>query len=155
MSTLRDPNLALIIQRGMDDTDRGVRGVALSNLNKIEISKNQLPSIVNPIFEKGSLTEQQQLLQSMGKMKSDNTSDIFEDLIQKMVGGKLEIGIKLDLIEAVEASKSDKLVAKLDALKTKGTLTDEFKEALLEVTYKWEMAFLIAIQRFNVCVVIM
>ena len=130
LATLNDPNLALIIQRGMDDSDRGVRGVALSNLNKIEISKNQLPSIVNTIFEKGSMPEQQQLLQSMGKMKSENTSDIFEDLIQKMVGGKLENGIKLDLMEAVEASKSDKLVAKLDALKTKGTLTDEFKEAL-------------------------
>jgi len=130
LAALNDPNLALIIQRGMDDSDRGVRGVALSNLNKIEISKSQLPSIVNTIFEKGSMTEQQQLLQSMGKMKSENTSDIFEDLIQKMVGGKLVDGIKLDLMEAVEASRSDKLVAKLDALKTKGTLTDEFKEAL-------------------------
>jgi len=130
LATLNDPNLALIIQKGMDDSDRGVRGVALSNLNKIEIPKSQLPSIVNIIFEKGSMPEQQQLLQSMGKMKSENTSDIFEDLIQKMVGGKLDNGIKLDLMEAVEASKSDKLVAKLDALKTKGTLTDEFKEAL-------------------------
>ena len=130
LANLNDPNLALIIQKGMDDADRGVRGVALSNLNKIEISKNQLPNIVNTIFEKGSMPEQQQLLQSMGKMKTENTSDIFEDLIQKMVGGKLENGIKLDLMEAVEATKSDKLVAKLDALKTKGTLTDEFKEAL-------------------------
>jgi len=69
-------------------------------------------------------------LQSMGKMKAENTIDIFEDLIQKMMVGKLPDGIKLDLMEAVEATKSDKLVAKLDALKTKGTLTDEFKEAL-------------------------
>ena len=130
LATLNDPNLALILQKGMDDSDRGVRGVALGNLNKIEISKIQLPSLINPIFEKGSILEQQQLLQSMGKMKSENTSAIFEDLIQKMMGGKLADGIKLDLMEAVEATKSAKLVAKLDALKTKGTLTDEFKEAL-------------------------
>jgi putative heme-binding domain-containing protein len=66
----------------------------------------------------------------MGKMNVANTSDILNDLIDKMVGAKLPSGIKLDLMEAVEATKSEKLIAKLDALKTKGTLTDEYKEAL-------------------------
>jgi len=47
-----------------------------------------------------------------------------------MVDNQLPTGIKLDLMEAVEASNEEKLVAKLDALKVKGTLTDEFKEAL-------------------------
>jgi putative heme-binding domain-containing protein len=47
-----------------------------------------------------------------------------------MVDNKLPAGIKLDLMEAVEATKSEMLVAKLDALKTKGTLTDEYKDAL-------------------------
>jgi putative heme-binding domain-containing protein len=130
LTALNDPNLSLIIQKGMDDVDRGVRGVSLGSLNKIEISKTDLPNITNPIFEKGSLTEQQQLLQAIGKMNVANTSDILNDLIDRMVGDKLPSGIKLDLMEAVEASKSDKLIAKLDALKTKGTLTDEFKEAL-------------------------
>jgi putative heme-binding domain-containing protein len=130
LTALNDPNLSLIIQKGMDDADRGVRGVSLGSLNKIEISKTDLPNITNPIFEKGSLPEQQQLLQAIGKMNIANTSDILNDLIDRMVGDKLPSGIKLDLMEAVEASKSDKLIAKLDALKTKGTLTDEFKEAL-------------------------
>ena len=47
-----------------------------------------------------------------------------------MVDNKLPVGVKLDLMEAVEATNEEKLVAKLDALKVKGTLTDEFKEAL-------------------------
>jgi putative heme-binding domain-containing protein len=33
-------------------------------------------------------------------------------------------------MEAVEATNEEKLIAKLDALKVKGTLTDEYKEAL-------------------------
>ncbi len=130
LTVLNDPNLSLILQKGMDDADRVVRGAALGNLNKIVISKTDLPNITNPIFEKGSLPEQQQLLQAMGKMNVANTSDILNDLIDKMVGAKLPSGIKLDLMEAVEATKSEKLIAKLDALKTKGTLTDEYKEAL-------------------------
>jgi putative heme-binding domain-containing protein len=99
-------------------------------LDKIAISKNQLPGIINPIFEKGSVPEQQQLLQSIAKMPADHTQDVLADLIARMVDNKLPAGIKLDLMEAVEATKSEMLVAKLDALKTKGTLTDEYKDAL-------------------------
>ena len=63
-------------------------------------------------------------------MKPANTSAILSELIDKMVDNKLPTGIKLDLMEAVEATNEEKLVAKLDALKTKGTLTDEYKDAL-------------------------
>jgi putative heme-binding domain-containing protein len=130
LAELQTPQLGTILEKGISDEDKNVRGIALSNLNKIELSASELPAITKPIFEKGSLTEQQFLLQSMAKMKPANTSAIFADLIQKMVDNQLPTGIKLDLMEAVEASNEEKLVAKLDALKVKGTLTDEFKEAL-------------------------
>lgn len=130
LAELQTPQLGSILEKGISDEDKNVRGIALSNLNKIELSEAELPAITKPIFEKGSLTEQQSLLQSMAKMKPANTSAILADLIQKMVDNQLPSGIKLDLMEAVEASNEEKLVAKLDALKVKGTLTDEFKEAL-------------------------
>jgi putative heme-binding domain-containing protein len=127
---LKDANLPLLIQKGMEDPDRSVRSLAMGSLDKIEISKAQLPGMVNPIFDKGTENEQQQVLQSMAKMNPANTSEVLQDLIARMLQGKLAAGIKLDLMEAVEATKEEKLVAQLDALKTKGTLTDEFKEAL-------------------------
>ena len=130
LAEINTSKLAYILEKGIADTSKLVRGIALSNLNKIELSATELPAITKPIFEKGSLTEQQSLLQSMAKMKPANTSAILADLIQKMVDNQLPTGIKLDLMEAVEASNEEKLVAKLDALKVKGTLTDEFKEAL-------------------------
>lgn len=130
LAELKTAALASILEKGIGDEDKNVRGIALSNLNKIELSATELPAITKPIFEKGSQSEQQSLLQSMAKMKPANTSAILADLIQKMVDNQLPTGIKLDLIEAVEASNEEKLVAKLDALKVKGTLTDEFKEAL-------------------------
>jgi putative heme-binding domain-containing protein len=130
LADLNTPKLAFILEKGMNDTSKIVRGIALSNLNKIEISASQLPAITKPIFDKGSQSEQQALLQSMSKMKPANTSAILADLIEKMVDNKLPTGIKLDLMEAVEATNEEKLIAKLDALKVKGTLTDEYKEAL-------------------------
>jgi len=130
LTDLNSPKLASLLEKGMNDEDKNVRGIALSNLNKIEIAASQLPAITKPIFDKGSQSEQQALLQSMAKMKPTNTSAILADLIEKMVDNKLPTGIKLDLMEAVEASNEQKLIAKLDALKVKGTLTDEYKEAL-------------------------
>jgi len=130
LTALNDVNLPLLLQKGIEDVDRNVRAQALGSLDKISIPKAQLPGIVNPIFEKGSLPEQQQLLQSIAKMPVDNTQEVLSDLIERMVANKLPAGIRLDLIEAVEATQAEKLVAKLDALKTKGTLTDEYKDAL-------------------------
>jgi putative heme-binding domain-containing protein len=130
LAALNTPKLAAMLEKGMNDEDKNVRGIALSNLNKIELGATELPAITKPIFEKGSQSEQQALLQSMAKMKPANTSAILSELIDKMVDNKLPTGIKLDLMEAVEATNEEKLVAKLDALKVKGTLTDEYKEAL-------------------------
>jgi putative heme-binding domain-containing protein len=130
LAVLQTPLLGTILEKGISDEDKNVRGIALSNLNRIELSATELPAITKPIFERGSLTEQQSLLQSMAKMKPANTSAILTDLIQKMVDNQLPTGIKLDLMEAVEATNEEKLVAKLDALKVKGSLTDEFREAL-------------------------
>lgn len=127
---MKDMNLPLLIQKGMEDSSRIVRSLAMGSLDKIAISKAQLPTIVQPIFEKGTVIEQQQVLQSMAKMDPANTTDVLQDLIARMLQSKLPAGIKLDLMEAVEATKEAKLVAQLDALRTKGTLTDEFKEAL-------------------------
>ncbi|MEY4273489.1 MAG: hypothetical protein RL638_437 [Bacteroidota bacterium] len=130
LTALNDVNLPLLLQKGIEDVDRNVRAQALGSLDKISIPKAQLPGIVNPIFEKGSLPEQQQLLQSIAKMPVDNSQEVLADLIERMVANKLPAGIRLDLIEAVEATQAEKLVAKLDALKTKGTLTDEYKDTL-------------------------
>jgi putative heme-binding domain-containing protein len=130
LTALQDVNLPLLLQKGMEDVDRNVRALALGSLDKITISKNQLGALVSPIFEKGSVPEQQQLLQSIAKMPAENTQDVLADLITRMVDNKLPAGIKLDLVEAAEATKSESLIAKLDALKTKGSLTDEYKDAL-------------------------
>ncbi len=127
---IKDSNLPYLLQKGIEDVDRNVRAMAMGSLDKITIPKNQLQGIVNPILEKGSVVEQQQLIQSIAKMPAANTQEVLADLIARMVDNKLPAGIKLDLMEAVEATQSEQLIAKLDALKTKGTLTDEFKDAL-------------------------
>nr|MCU0325042.1 c-type cytochrome [Spirosomataceae bacterium] len=131
LSSLNYSKIEDVIKFGMEDKDRNVRTAAIGLLNKLNISKEALPAIVNPVFEKGSIQEQQQLLKTLGSMPADNTRVVLEDLVVKMIGDKLQPEVKLDLIEAVESTKKDDLIAKLEPIRGKGTETDSFKEALL------------------------
>ncbi len=133
IATLADLNyegIADVVKWGMEDQDRNVRTTAIGLLGKLKISKDNVPSLVNPIFEKGSFQEQQQVIRVLGEMPIDNTRVVFDDLIQRMSNEKLSANVKLDLIEAVENTKDASLIQKLEPLKGKGSETDQFKEAL-------------------------
>lgn len=128
---LNDPNISILVQKGIDDTDKNVRSTALGSLNKINIDEKQLPGIIEPILANGSLGEKQSTLQSLGKIPAAKTEKTFSDLIDRMVKKELPKEIKLDLVEAVMQSNNEKLIAKLDALKTNsGSPMDEFMDAL-------------------------
>ena len=130
LAKLNDGGIEKRIQRAIEDKDRVVRATALGLLNKVKVSKEALPTIVNPVFATGTISEQQQLLKVMGGMPVDNTRVVFEDLLAKMQAEKLSATVKLDLIEAIEATKSEALIAQTEVLKAKGTETDSFKETL-------------------------
>ena len=53
-----------------------------------------------------------------------------EDLINQMAGKKLSPGVKLDLIEAVDSTHSEKLIAKLTPLRSAGNDAESFAETL-------------------------
>jgi quinoprotein glucose dehydrogenase len=130
LASLRYAGIEEIIKFGMEDSDKNVRTTAISLLDKLSISKAALSQIVNPIFEKGSIQEQQQLLKTLGGMPADNTRVVLEELMMKMKDGKLQPDVKLDLIEAVESTKKDDLIAKLEPLRSTGSETATFKETL-------------------------
>lgn len=136
LASLNYDGIEDVVKLGMDDKDRNVRTVSIGLLNKLKFSKEGLPSIINPIFDKGSTQEQQQLLKVLGEMPVDNTRVVFEDLISKMVAEKLTSHIKLDLMESVETTKDANLLSKLEALKSKGSETDQFKETLLGGSFR-------------------
>ncbi|MDJ1486257.1 HEAT repeat domain-containing protein [Cytophagaceae bacterium YF14B1] len=131
LADLNYAGIEQVIKLGMEDKEGAVRTSAISLLTKLKTNKENLPSIVNPIFEKGSFREQQQMLKVLGEMPVDNTRVVFEDLIHRMVTEKLSANVKLDLIESVEGTKDENLIQKLEPLKGKGSETEQFKEALL------------------------
>ncbi len=127
---LKDDKIESVIKFGMNDKDGAVRTTSIGLLSELEISKENLPGIVGPIFAKGTIQEQQQMLRVLGEMPIEKTEPVLEDLINQMAGKKLSPGVKLDLIEAVDSTHSEKLIAKLTPLRSAGNDAESFAETL-------------------------
>ena len=127
---LKYEKIESIIRKGMEDKDGSVRAVAVGLLSELDITKENLPSIVKPIFQNGTVEEQQQLLKVLGEMPVEKSEPVLEGLIDQLAAKKLPQTIALDLIEAVDSTHSEKLIAKLSPLRSTGNKADDFKEAL-------------------------
>jgi quinoprotein glucose dehydrogenase len=123
-------NIESVIKRGMNDRDGAVRTTSIGLLNELNISKENLPGIVEPIFAKGSVQEQQQMLRVLGEIPIEKSEPVLEKLISQMAGKKLSPALSLDLIEAVDSTHSEKLISKLAPLRSQGNDAESFSETL-------------------------
>ncbi len=115
---------------GMQDSDQQVRATALGLIPQMDISKEKLPAIVNPIFKKGSIREQQELLGVLGKLPLEKSGNVLEKLIAQANANQLDERIILDLTEAVKATDSENLMAQLNAPKDSGDPLAAYEETL-------------------------
>lgn len=119
---------AMII--GMQDSNEQVRTSAVGLLGQLNLPKEKLPAIVGHIFKKGSVSEQQRMLNVLGDLPVENSNTILASLIDKASKNQLDQGIILDLMESVNATDNPKLIARLDKLKKIGYTADSFEETL-------------------------
>ncbi|PIB25305.1 HEAT repeat domain-containing protein [Maribacter sp. 4G9] len=115
---------------GMKDANEEVRTVAVGLLTQLNLPKEKLPSLVDPIFQNGSTGEQQSMLNVLGDLPKDKTNTILNSLIEKASKNTLGQDIILDLMESVEATEDSVLIAKMDKLKEAGYTADSYLETL-------------------------
>jgi putative membrane-bound dehydrogenase-like protein len=115
---------------GMQDSDEQVRTAAVGLLGQLNLPKEKLPALVGPIFKKGSVSEQQRMLDVLGELPAENSTAILTSLIDKASKEQLGQGILLDLMESVKATENPKLIAQLDDLKKVGYTADSYQETL-------------------------
>jgi putative membrane-bound dehydrogenase-like protein len=130
LAHLKYASIAELVKKGIGDKDKIVRTTALGLINQLNVSKEGLSLIINPVFDNGSFQEQQQVFKVLSQMPIDNTRVVLSELIDKMVAAQLSPNVKLDLIESVEATKDNDLLAKVDKIKGKGSETDQYNDAL-------------------------
>lgn len=115
---------------GMKDANEQVRTAAVGLLGELKVPKEKLPAIVDPIFNKGSVSEQQQMLNVLGDLPVENSNAILLSLIDKASNGQIGQGIMLDLIEAVNTTENPKLIGQLETLKKAGYSADSYQETM-------------------------
>jgi quinoprotein glucose dehydrogenase len=130
LNKLKYTELEAVIKKGIDDKDESVRTVALSLLNNDNVSKESLPTLVQTIFTKGGVREQQQILVVLGKLTIEKTQTILAGLIDQLKEKQLSPNVSLELKEAVEASGSEALKTKIAAIKPGASPMDEYMESL-------------------------
>ena len=136
LSNLNYSKIDAVIKRGMEDKDQSVRTTAIEFIGKLDISKEKLPGIVMPLFKSGSQGEQQEVLVVLGKMPLEKSESILDGLITLLNTKKLSPAIALDLIEAVQASKSQNLIARLPAIDTNKNSLEAYSETLYGGDYR-------------------
>ncbi|MBC7890849.1 MAG: HEAT repeat domain-containing protein, partial [Sphingobacteriaceae bacterium] len=130
LGQLKYSDMELVIKKGMNDPNPDVRTVALGQLSGQILSAETLAEVSKAIFEKGSVKEQQQLLRVLGTMPAANTERVLDGLVDKLAAKDLDPSLTLELGEAVDATKSASLLAKLAPLRSTGTTTADYREAL-------------------------
>ena len=136
LNQLKYAGIESIIKSGMEDKEENVRTTALSLLNNSNVSKASLPAIVNAIFTKGGIKEQQQILMVLGKLDLDKTQSILDDLINQTRDKKLSPNLSLELKEAIDLSGSASLKSKLaTVLKERTTTANSAMEEYAETLY--------------------
>ncbi|WP_304235442.1 HEAT repeat domain-containing protein [Jiulongibacter sediminis] len=130
LSALSYPQIGQLVDKALADKNRNVRTTALSLLNKVDVSADLLPGMVENILDKGSLGEKQQLLKSLGQMPLAKTESVFENLISQLKNEKLPKELRLDLSEAIAAAGSETLAQKLDEAIPKGNIFEEYADVL-------------------------
>ena len=119
-----------VIKAGMNDRDESVRTAAIGLLSGLDIDKERLPGIVEPIFAKGTVGEQQRMLSVLGDMPVEKSEPVLEKLIGQLANKKLSPALTLDLIEAVDSTHSENLISKLNPVRNVGSDKDSFAETL-------------------------
>ena len=130
LANLNYEEMESIMTLGMKDKDQEVRTVALGLINKIEIQAEDLSDIVWIIFDVGTMREQQKMLSVLGEMPFEKSEPVLKLLINEALSNKIPNNIILDLIEAVEATKSESLISKLESLKSDDTSMESFNQTL-------------------------
>ncbi|MEZ4898283.1 MAG: HEAT repeat domain-containing protein [Saprospiraceae bacterium] len=116
LAAMRVPDMEALIQKGMADKDASVRTTAVGLLGVLNIAKDKLPGIVDPIFSVGTTREQQAVLRALADMPADKTTPVLSTLMTRLKNDKLSKEIQLDLFEAVQKNGNQVLTAQVDAI---------------------------------------
>ena len=92
MASMQDAKMDEAIKQAMTDKDKTVRIAGIALIDKLNISKELMASLLSDVINSKTIEEKQASLITLGKLPVENTQKVFEGLLQQMSAGKLPIG---------------------------------------------------------------
>ena len=103
------------VRSALGDEDQRVRMQALSLIPTLSLDDDTSAELLAQAIESGTIVEQQGAIGALGEIQSSETRDVLAGLVEQLEEGEIEPEIELDVLEAVEVSGSDALLARVEA----------------------------------------
>jgi putative membrane-bound dehydrogenase-like protein len=134
LQAVKAPGMADLMKTALADTDPAVRRAALGILPTLPMTDAAKVQHLQSVIKSGSLEEQQGAFEVLGRLKTRAAQQALGAYFDDLVAGRLQPQIQLDLVDAIQASGSPALEARLEAhqkARSAETLAMAFKDALL------------------------
>ena len=135
LQALKVANMDEIMKVAVADASADVRRAALGILPSLPLSDAAKVENLASVIRNGAASDQQAGLEVLGTLKSSAAETLLGSFFDELVAGKLAPAVQLDVVDAMQATGSPTLQARLEAYqKTKGApnLVLAFRSALLE-----------------------
>jgi quinoprotein glucose dehydrogenase len=135
LQALKVANMDEIMKVAVADTNADVRRAALGILPSLPLSEAAKVENLGAVIRGGTVNDQQAGFEVLGRLKSPEAEKALGSFFDELAAGKVAPAVQLDLVDAMQASGSPALEARLDAYrKTKSadSLALAFRDALLQ-----------------------
>ncbi len=106
LAAMQDEQIGEAIKQALSDKDKMVRVAGIDLIDKMNIPKELMVSLLSDVINTKTTEEKQAALLTLGNLPVQNTRKVFDDLLKKMSAGKLSPDIYLELAEAIDSSRS-------------------------------------------------
>ncbi len=116
LAKLNDKQIGEAITRALSDKEKSVRVIGLDLLQKMNISKELMVTLLTDVINTKTVEEKQAAISTLGNLPLENSRKVFEQILAKMESGKLAPETFLELSEAIDNSHASDLIARYKAI---------------------------------------
>ena len=119
LASMKDEHIGEAIKLAIGDKDKSVRIAGLGLMEKMNIEKGLMVTLLSDVINNKTAEEKQAALLTLGKLPLTNTNKVFDGLLQQMASGKLSPDIHLELAEAIDSTRSPELSERYNQISKK------------------------------------
>ena len=110
LASMQDERISEAIKLALTDKNKAVRIEGLSLVEKLNIPKDLMVSLLSDVIKTKPSEEKQAALLTLGRLPVENSGKVFQELLQQMANGKLSSEIYLELADAIDSTRSPELI---------------------------------------------